>query len=64
MCSPVMTGGGAVGVGTGLGQGMTKAMAAMRIANEDIPQGKTPMQDPRLMQIYETLGMPTRAPSS
>jgi hypothetical protein len=59
-----MAGGGAAGVGTGLGQGMTEAMAAMRIAKEDIPQGKAPMQDPRLMQIYDTLGMPTQRPSS
>lgn len=63
MCSPAMTG-GAAGVGAGLGQGMTEAMTAMQIAKEDIPQGKAPMQDPRLMQIYDTLGMPTQRPSS
>lgn len=64
MCSPAMTSGGAAGVGAGLGKGMTEAMAAMRIANQDIPKGKAPMQDPRVMQIYERLGMPTQRPSS
>lgn len=58
MCSPAMTGGGAAGVGEGLGTGLTEAFTGMRIAQEDIPQGKVPMQDPRLMQIYQTLGMP------
>lgn len=64
MCSPFMASSGAATVGTGLGQGMTNAMTAMQIANEDIPQGKVPMQDPRMMKIYERLGMPTQRPSS
>lgn len=62
MCSPAMTGGGAAGVGQGLGMGLTEAFTGMRIAQQDIPQGKVPMQDPRLMQIYESLGMPSQAP--
>lgn len=62
MCSPAMTGGGAAGVGKGLGTGLTQAFAGMRVAQEDIHQGKKPMQDPRVMQIYESLGMPSQAP--
>ena len=57
-----MTGGGAAGVGKGLGAGLTEAFAGMRIAREDVQQGRKPMQDPRMMQIYESLGMPSQAP--
>jgi hypothetical protein len=53
-----MTGGGAAGVGKGLGMGLTEALAASRIAKEDVQQGKAMQADPRLMQIYETIGMP------
>ena len=60
MCSPAMTGGGAAGVGKGLGMGLTEALAASRIGREDIKQGKPVQADPRLMQIYETIGMPGR----
>lgn len=54
--------GGSKGVGKGLGTGMANAMSAMKIAQQDIPQGKVPMQDPRMMQIYQSLGMPSQAP--
>lgn len=64
MCSPAMAGGGAAGIGAGLGQGMTEAMTAMQIANEDIPQGKAPMQDPRILEIYQSFGIPSQPPSS
>jgi hypothetical protein len=55
-----MTGGGAAGVGKGLGMGLTEALSASRIAKEDVQQGKAVQADPRLMQIYETIGMPGR----
>jgi len=61
MCSPAMTGGGAAGVGKGLGAGMTEAFTGIRVAQEDIHQGKAPMQDPRLMEIYGSLGTPIAA---
>lgn len=53
-----MTGGGAAGVGKGLGMGMTEALAASRIGREDVQQGKAATTDPRLMQIYEAIGLP------
>lgn len=54
-----MTGQGGSVVGKGLGTGLTDAFAGMRIARQDVQQGKQPMEDPRLMQIYGSLGMPT-----
>lgn len=64
MCSPAMTGGGAAGVGKGLGTGLTEAFTGMRVAREDMQQGKQATQDPRLMQIYEAFGasMPPSLP--
>lgn len=46
-------------VGKGLGTGLTDAFAGMRVARQDVQKGAQPMQDPRLMQIYGSLGMPT-----
>ena len=55
MCSPAMVGAGAGNVGKGLGTGISEAMAGMSIARQDIKQGTSPMQDPRIKAIYESM---------
>jgi hypothetical protein len=56
-----MVGGGAGNVGMGLGTGISEAMAGMRIARQDIKQGASPMQDPRIKAIYDSM-TPTSFP--
>ena len=65
MCSAAMTAGGGANVGMGLGTGITEAMPGMRIAREDVKQGTSPMADPRINQIYQSMtpaSLPGRRP--
>lgn len=57
MCSPAMTGQGAANAGMGLGAGITQAMTGMSIARQDVQQGTSPMADPRLQSIYQSMNL-------